>query len=109
MKRCNLVITLLVMSIIVIMLCTALTINNIIQAKRIPTNLYPMTAKVFQIDRERDVATVTNFAGESFEFRGVEDFEIGDVVSLIMDDNGTPNIRDDKIVDIKYSGASKIA
>ena len=39
-----------------------------------------------------------------WQFKGVEDWGIGDVCSCIMSDNGTELIDDDKIVKVKYDG-----
>lgn len=67
-------------------------------------NEYPLTTVVCAVDYETDVVTLRTFSGFTYEFEGVEDWFVGDVCACIMNDNGTPNILDDKIVDVKYCG-----
>ena len=67
-------------------------------------NLYPKTAKVYAIDRDSDIVTVIDSVGFLWEFYGVEDWEIGDLVSLLMFDNGTESIFDDEIIKAYYCG-----
>ena len=67
------------------------------------SQVYPRTAIVSSI--ENDAVVVTDSVGFDWVFSGSEDYMIGDVVSLVMDDNRTPDsILDDKIVDVLYSG-----
>ena len=65
---------------------------------------YPMTAIVIEIDEKYDVVTVVNAAGVYWMFEGVEDWTVGDLVALMMDDNGTTKIFDDMIVKAYYGG-----
>ena len=65
---------------------------------------YPQTAKVVEVDYDTDTVTVETFTGFLFAFEGCEDWEVGDCASLIMDDNSTEKIFDDKIVMAQYSG-----
>lgn len=67
--------------------------------------LYPHTAVVSSIDCESDIVTVEDFNGNLWEFIGVEDWNCGDICSMIMDTKGTDDdITDDEIVSVKYSG-----
>lgn len=67
--------------------------------------LYPRTAAVAGFDYDRDVVIATDWAGLEWEFEGIEDWEIGDLVSLMMYDNGMPNtILDDEIMLAYYGG-----
>lgn len=65
---------------------------------------YPMTTVVSKIDTKNDIVTVENNNGHMYEFMGVEDWEIGDICSLMLDDNGTESIYDDIIVKTIYDG-----
>ena len=66
-------------------------------------SLYPRTAFVSELNYAEDVVTVTDCVGYDWQFYGCEDWEVGDMVSMIMSDNGTPNnIKDDIIVDCRY-------
>lgn len=65
---------------------------------------YPMTAVVVDTDYAADVVVIEDCNGYLWEFYGVEDWEIGDVCTCIMDDNGTEKIFDDVIINAQYSG-----
>lgn len=67
-------------------------------------NLYGMTAVVTHISEATDTVTIQDFNGNLWQFKGVEDWEVGDVASCIMDSKGTTLIKDDEIVKVKYSG-----
>ena len=68
------------------------------------TNAYALTAKVVEVDRDADLVTVVDGAGNAWQFEGVEDWEEDDFVSLLMDDNGTEFIYDDVILAARYAG-----
>lgn len=68
------------------------------------TETYPMAGVVVDLDREHDVVNVSIASGLLYEFYGVEDWDIGDIAAMTMDDNGTETILDDKIVDARYAG-----
>lgn len=62
-------------------------------------------AIIISIDTEADKAICEDACGLIWEFYDVEDFDIDDVVVLIMWDSETPeSIFDDEIVDVTYSG-----
>ena len=67
------------------------------------SDYYALTCKVVEIDRSKDVVTMEDSTGHRWEFYGVEDWEINDCVSAIMNDCGTASILDDEIVSVKYS------
>ena len=64
--------------------------------------LYPLSGTVTETDRKNDVVMFETSSGHCFAFYGVEDWEIGDGVSAIMYDNGTPEIFDDVILSVRY-------
>ena len=67
---------------------------------------YPRTAFVTSLDYMTDCVIVTDWAGMEWEFTGVEDWQIDDIVSVMMDDNNTPdNIYDDIIILALYGGS----
>lgn len=68
------------------------------------TAIYPNAGKIQNVDVKNDIATVQDDSGDLWQFSGVEDFEIGDKVGMIMDDQGTENIYDDVIVSVRYLG-----
>lgn len=71
------------------------------------THQYTLTVYVAEIDRAEDIVTYETHSGHRFEWQGVEDQETGEIYSLMMDDNGTPDtIEDDSIISARYSGWS---
>ena len=69
--------------------------------------LSPLTARVTDLDRTTDIVTIETATGIRFAFYGCEDYCVGDYVSAILYDNGTPHdCRDDIIVSVHYSGYS---
>lgn len=68
-------------------------------------SIYPMTAIITEINYEKNEVTITNCNGFDFKFVGCEDYEVNDLVSVIMNDNGTINIEDDYIVNQRYDGS----
>ena len=69
-----------------------------------PSEDYALTTKVVELDRENDVVVCEDFNGNLWEFYGCEDWQIDDIASLRMDNNGTPTIYDDEIVSARYNG-----
>lgn len=65
---------------------------------------YPLTTVIYNMDRENDIVTVEDANGNLWEFEGCEDWEIGDICSLLMFDNGTISIYDDEIIITHYNG-----
>lgn len=61
---------------------------------------YPLTTTV--TDVADDVVTVEDSTGNIWEFKGADDWEIGDGCSLLMFDNLTDDITDDVIVKTRY-------
>lgn len=74
----------------------------------------PDTARVFD-DIRATTAVITGFnftddtvicadsAGNIWEFEGIEDWEFGDVVTMLFDTRGTEEIFDDEIVRATYN------
>lgn len=63
---------------------------------------YPAAAVVTEITG--DVVTLENYSGFLWQFSGAEDYAPGDLVALIIDDNGTVTGYDDIIVAARYCG-----
>lgn len=66
-------------------------------------NRYALTAQVVELDFDSDVVTCVDCNGNLWEFYGCEDWQIGDCVALLMNDNGTEKIFDDKIEKALYN------
>lgn len=68
---------------------------------------YPMTTVVVELEEENDTVVCADFNGNEWGFEGIEDWLVGDIASLIMCDNGTPEIEDDIICSVRYDGYLK--
>lgn len=64
---------------------------------------YALTTVVVETDTATDVVTCEDSNGNLWEFYGVEDWQVGDCASLLMNDQGTPIIYDDTIEGARYS------
>lgn len=91
----------IVVIICVITVCT-LSITAIKRAEPISNSYYALTAQVVEIDKTADVVTCEDSNGNLWDFYGVEDWQKGDCVSLLMNTNGTENIYDDEICGTTY-------
>ena len=65
-------------------------------------NIYPMSGKVLSINREKDIVNFVDSRGDLWQISETDDWEVGDTIVCIMDKNGTDEIKDDIIIDIKY-------
>lgn len=70
-----------------------------------PKNLYPQTAIVVRTDESQNILTLMTGAGHVFSYETpIEDWLPGDICSMIMNNRGTEDVRDDEIRNIRYSG-----
>jgi presenilin-like A22 family membrane protease len=70
--------------------------------------IYPATMVITSVDYESDTVSATTATGYIYEFYGTEDWYVGDLAGMIMDDNGTPEITDDKILQVRYVGYTEL-
>lgn len=92
----------IVLSIVVLVGCVIGLVNI---GKKPEVKQYPTCGIIVENDERSETVTVEDFNGNHWQFNGVEDWLVGDIVSMIMSDNGTPDsIYDDEIVMVKYSG-----
>ena len=91
---------------LLILVTTIIQLFNLSGAKPMPKeiNVYPLVAVVSEVDRAQDIVTFETNNGDLFEWEGVEDLEVNDTCALMMCDMGTPEIEDDVILSIRYSG-----
>lgn len=64
--------------------------------------IYPTAMTVTAVTNE--TVTMETNTGHVFEMSGAEDYEIGDLVAIIMWSNGTETATDDIIVKARYAG-----
>ena len=81
-----------------------LLLSIFIAESEISGNLYPLAGTVVEISRPEDCVTVQDGAGNFWCFDGAEDWETGDLCALLMNDNGTEDVRDDVILQVRYAG-----
>ena len=94
--------------IILAALLASLASSAITQAN-ITAHTYPQTAVITEIDEPAETITVTCANGNQFTFHSApEDWFCGDLVSLLMHDNCTDTVQDDKILQIRYSGTPEM-
>jgi len=74
-----------------------------VEKEYLARHTYPNVGTVTEINEKDDSVTFTDAVGFEWSFYGVEDWEIGDTVVVTMYDCGTEDIRDDRIVNKKYS------
>lgn len=66
---------------------------------------YPETAVITEIHRESNTIVFTCSNGNVFWYTAEpEDWMPGDFCSLLMHDNDTKNVRDDRIIKVQYAG-----
>lgn len=68
-------------------------------------NLYALNTTVIDVDTTANLVTCVDFNGNEWQFTDTsEDWFEGDIAALVMFDNGTPEIEDDKIITATYCG-----
>lgn len=68
-------------------------------------DFYPRAGRIVEIDPVEDVVTFIDGAGLLWEFYGIEDYEVDDIVACIYWDADTPDsIFDDEIIAVEYAG-----
>lgn len=66
-------------------------------------HIYGMLGVVVDLDSNKDLVSVSNWNGDIWQFYGVEDWNVGDFVDLVMWDNKTEDtIYDDVILRATY-------
>ena len=87
----------------IIGLCT--TIAADILGGNVDRNLYPNTAIVKSVDYASDNFIISTSTGIEYTLKGVEDWEVGDLASLLMYDVGSDgDITNDLVIELRYSG-----
>lgn len=67
-------------------------------------DIYPTTVIVRDFDYQYDLVICEDYNGNEWIFEGIEDWDIDDMISMIMDDMDTSIIEDDEIIMVRYSG-----
>lgn len=83
---------------------SAILVIGIISCLFASAEFYPMSTVVCQVDYEADTVVCSDFNENLWCFYGCEDWETGDICSMIMWDKNTESIEDDVILVIRYDG-----
>lgn len=67
-------------------------------------NFYGLTTVVVNVSKANDKVTCQDCNGNLWQFEGVEDWCVNDIATFIMDNMGTEEINDDKIISVRYNG-----
>ena len=66
-------------------------------------SIYPNAGRIESVDEKTDTFRIVDDAGDIWEMYGIEDFQVGDNVAMIMDSNNTEDtIYDDIILSVRY-------
>lgn len=83
-----------------------MTLSILLFASLASADTYPAAGVVVGFEHELDIVLVEESNGTIWAFEGIEDWQIGDFVALLMDDSGTELIFDDQIIMAHYTGFS---
>lgn len=84
-------------------LCT--TIATDILGGNVDRNVYPNTAIIKSVDYVTDNFIISTSTGIEYTLKGVEDWEVGDLASLLMYDIGSDgDITNDLVIELRYTG-----
>ena len=89
-----------VIAFIMIAIVMASLTHQIISGTTNDTN-YTMQAKVIDVDTALDTVQIEDLHGEVWEFFGTENFQKGNSVIALMDNQGTSTIYDDEILSVR--------
>lgn len=67
-----------------------------------PDSVYAKLAVVIDLDPVFDYVFVSDWNGDIWVLDGIEDWCVGDYVSMVMYDNGTEEIWDDEVLNAYY-------
>lgn len=65
-------------------------------------NLYMIQSTIIDVTNS-NIVVVETVNGDIFEFKGNGTWILKDSVVLLMDNNGTDDVKDDKIIDVNYN------
>ena len=89
----------------IVALFVALVALFVVSIASADANIYARVGVIYEINYEEDFFVVEDSVGFLWEYNGVEDFNVGDVVAMMMADiEGTPSILDDVILSVTFSG-----
>ena len=80
--------------------CAFLAPQEQVSAETIPSE-YILRAEVVEVNPLEDTVVCEDINGEAWEFYGADDFQQGEFVLLLMNDEATETIYDDEVLDVR--------
>ena len=80
--------------------CAFLTPQEQVSAETIPSE-YVLCTEIIEVDPLEDCVVCEDINGEAWEFYGADDFQQGEFILLLMNDNATETIYDDEALDVR--------
>ena len=80
--------------------CAFLAPQEQVSAETIPSE-YVLRTEIVEVDLLEDCVVCEDINGEAWEFYGADDFQQGEFVLLLMNDNATETIYDDEVLDVR--------
>lgn len=80
--------------------CAFLTPQEQVAAETIPSE-YILRAEVIEVNPLEDTVVCEDINGKAWEFYGADDFQQGEFVLLLMNDEATETIYDDEVLDVR--------
>ena len=97
-----------IFGVLIILCCAFMLVSLIFIRYNLQHNVYAKSTIVSEVDYSHNLVIVKDFNNVPWTFFGCDDWEVGDICGLVMDNNGTPHdIFDDKIVSTNYCGYVK--
>ena len=98
-EKTAIIVTLILMILLVV--CAACK-----DAKTEPIEIkqYPACGIVTEVNTKTDEVIIEDFNGNLWAFNGCEDWMKDDICAMIMSDEGTSEIYDDVILQVRYCG-----
>ena len=78
-------------------------INKTINEPAARLHTYALTGVVVELTAKSNEVVVEDYNGNLWAFCGIEDWQVGDCASLLMDDQGTDSVLDDVVLSARYS------
>ena len=104
MTKANIKKALTITSYVVDIVATIIVVIFILSFDKRPNNnnLYMVESTVINTSKN-NIVRVKTVNGDIFEFKGNGTWIPKDSVVLLMDNNGTDDVKDDKIIDVNYN------
>lgn len=86
------------------LIALTLTLIALLTVVNAYADMYPAVGVVTDLDYENDLVIFEDFNQNLWAMEGIEDWFIGDIGALMMDDMETASIYDDEIMFACYAG-----